>query len=69
MTTATHIFDRRGKIMVKGGRYRVAQHIRHLRAIGWKAAARMALENAKSAYAAEMRREHERDVAWEAVIG
>lgn len=60
------IFDSRGKAMVTGGRYRLAQHLRWLRRSGGRADARSALESAKAAYADEMRRAHDREVAYEA---
>lgn len=62
------VFDHRGKAMVSGGRYRLAQHLRWLRRSGGRAYAQSALDNAKEAYASEMRRAHEREAGeWRAL--
>lgn len=51
MLSKTQMTDRRGKIMVDGGRYRTAQHVRFLRRQGLSnAAARMYIQSARRAY-------------------
>lgn len=48
----TQMTDHRGKIMVDGGRYRTAQHVRFLRRQGLSnAAAWMYIQSARRAYA------------------
>ncbi len=54
---STPIRDHRGKVMVKEGRHRVAQHVRFLRRNRHgNAAARLAIKNAATAYAREAAR-------------
>lgn len=51
------IIDTRGKAMVAGGRYRVAQHLRWLRKVAGNSAARFALRNAQREYARAFERQ------------